>query len=282
MGSTARLALEFGSWPTAAGCRLSACIGCWRIPRGCILRRQMRLFGGRRPTISASLRQLCCDLGGAILVLGSPQQRNLVAGIASQKGMAYAADVIQRVLPTLERTGTVLAVEPLSPAEGKFLCTAAEGRELVRRVGSNHCRLHLDCKAMASEPTPIRIDSPKSFRVGSLPRQRSESARPWFSPARFQADSRRPAGNRLRRLGVGRSIRSFTGKRANCTRASDSTAMPKRIARGSHAPLEQMLSAVSVIEAIQRPRVPPRLAPMLQVPARRRFPRPRQRSRNSC
>ncbi len=156
MGSTARLALEFGSWPTAAGCRLSARYwllgvvtkGLYLTSPDAAVRRQTADYLGQ-------LAQLCCDLGGAILVLGSPQQRNLVAGIASQKGMAYAADVIQQALPTLERTGTVLAVEPLSPAEGNFLCTAAEGAELVRRVGSNHCRLHLDCKAMASEPTPI-------------------------------------------------------------------------------------------------------------------------------
>lgn len=101
------------------------------------------------------LAQLCGDLGGSILVLGSPQQRNLPAGISNEQGMAYAADVIQQTIPAIERTNTILAVEPLSPTEGNFLCTAAEGAELVRRVGSPRCRLHLDCKAMASEPTPI-------------------------------------------------------------------------------------------------------------------------------
>jgi sugar phosphate isomerase/epimerase len=103
----------------------------------------------------AELARLCRDLGGAILVLGSPQQRNLLPGVTRAEGMKYSADVIERALPALEETGTVLAVEPLSTADGNFLLTAAEGVELVRRIGSPHCRLHLDCKAMSSENTPI-------------------------------------------------------------------------------------------------------------------------------
>ncbi|HEV2973023.1 MAG TPA: sugar phosphate isomerase/epimerase family protein [Pirellulales bacterium] len=102
----------------------------------------------------ADLARLCRDLDGSILVLGSPQQRNLAPGISSADGMRYAAEVIQAALPALEATNVVLAIEPLGPAEGDFLLTAAEGTRLVEMVGSPHCRLHLDCKAMSSEATP--------------------------------------------------------------------------------------------------------------------------------
>jgi sugar phosphate isomerase/epimerase len=103
----------------------------------------------------ADLAHLCRDLDGSILVLGSPQQRNLAPGVRSADAMHYAAEVIQATLPALEDTNVVLAVEPLGPAEGNFLLTAAEGARLVELVGSPHCRLHLDCKAMSSEATPI-------------------------------------------------------------------------------------------------------------------------------
>ena len=42
----------------------------------------------------AELARLCADLGGTILVLGSPQQRNLLRGVTKPQGMQYAADVI--------------------------------------------------------------------------------------------------------------------------------------------------------------------------------------------
>jgi sugar phosphate isomerase/epimerase len=101
------------------------------------------------------LARLCRDLGGRLMVLGSPQQRNLAEGVTDAEGIGYATDVIQAALPVLEETGVILAVEPLGPAEGNFLLTAADGIRLIQMVDSPHCRLHLDCKAMSSEATPI-------------------------------------------------------------------------------------------------------------------------------
>jgi sugar phosphate isomerase/epimerase len=82
-------------------------------------------------------------------------QRNLAEGMTKAQGMAYAAEVLSAVLPVLEANRVVLAVEPLTPQETNFLLTAADAVELIDRIGSPQVRLHLDCKAMASETTPI-------------------------------------------------------------------------------------------------------------------------------
>jgi len=111
----------------------------------------------RRAT-SDYLRELarcCSDLGGSVMVLGSPQQRNLLPGVDNDQAMGHAAEVIRAAMPTLEELDVTLAVEPLGPAEGDFLLTAASGEELIAMVGSPNCRLHLDCKAMSSESDPI-------------------------------------------------------------------------------------------------------------------------------
>ena len=101
------------------------------------------------------LARLCDDLGGRVLVLGSPQQRNLLPGVSMPDAMQYAAEVIRAALPVLEERKVVLAVEPLGPEEGDFLLTANLGCELIQMVDSPHCRLHLDVKAMSSEQKPI-------------------------------------------------------------------------------------------------------------------------------
>lgn len=101
------------------------------------------------------LARLCRDVGGRVLVFGSPIQRNLPEGVSHEQGLEHAAEVLRSIVPVLEQQDVVLAVEPLGPAEGNFLNTAADGVRLVEMVGSPHCRLHLDCKAMSSEPTPI-------------------------------------------------------------------------------------------------------------------------------
>lgn len=101
------------------------------------------------------LARLCADLGGKVLVLGSPQQRNLLPGVGRDEAMQYAADVIGRFVPVLEETGVTLALEPLGPEEGDFLVTTPEAVELAQMIGSPQVRLHLDCKAMSTEPEPI-------------------------------------------------------------------------------------------------------------------------------
>lgn len=113
--------------------------------------------GVRRKTSDylKELAQLCHDLDGSIMVLGSPQQRNLLEGVSQEQGMEFAASVIRDAMPVLEDCGVTLALEPLGRGEGDFLNTAASGIELARRVDSPNCRLHLDVKAMSDEDKPI-------------------------------------------------------------------------------------------------------------------------------
>lgn len=116
-------------------------------PQAAVRRRTSKYLG--------ELARLCRDLEGRVMVLGSPKQRNLLPGVSHEQAMGYAAEVIQGALAVLEDCGVILAVEPLGPQEGDFLLTASAGAELVKMVGSPHCRLHLDVKAMSSEGRPI-------------------------------------------------------------------------------------------------------------------------------
>ncbi|MFI5381272.1 MAG: sugar phosphate isomerase/epimerase family protein [Tepidisphaerales bacterium] len=101
------------------------------------------------------LVHLCADLGGRVMVIGSPKQRSLLPGVGTAQAMEYAAEVFRPSLdPALSR-GITLAIEPLGPAETDFLNTAAQGIELIDRLNHPAFRLHLDVKAMSSEPTPI-------------------------------------------------------------------------------------------------------------------------------
>jgi sugar phosphate isomerase/epimerase len=103
-----------------------------------------------------ALVRFCADLGGKLMVIGSPKQRNLLPGITRERAMGYAADVFGRVLPEAARCGVTLAIEPLSPSETDFLRTAADGIELIERLNHPNFRLHLDVKAMSgSETRPI-------------------------------------------------------------------------------------------------------------------------------
>jgi len=103
----------------------------------------------------AALAEFCADLGGKVMVFGSPPQRNLLPGVSYDDAEAYATEVLHRAVAACARFDVTLALEPLGPSEGDFLLNAKAGIRLVEMVGSPHCRLHLDTKAMASEGRPI-------------------------------------------------------------------------------------------------------------------------------
>jgi sugar phosphate isomerase/epimerase len=101
------------------------------------------------------LTNLCADLGGDLMVLGSPQQRNRTEGQSIDEAMQRAAEVLKAVVPTLRQRGVRIALEPLGPAEGNFLNTAAEACQLQSMIGDDSIGLHLDVKAMSTESASI-------------------------------------------------------------------------------------------------------------------------------
>jgi sugar phosphate isomerase/epimerase len=101
------------------------------------------------------LARLCQDCGGRVLVFGSPKQRSLLPGVTPEQAIDHIHEVFTRLVPVLETTDTVVALEPLAPTETDVLITAAETCRLIERIGSPHVRLHLDVKAMCGETTPI-------------------------------------------------------------------------------------------------------------------------------
>jgi sugar phosphate isomerase/epimerase len=102
----------------------------------------------------ADLARAAADLGGDILVLGSPVQRNVPTGVTRAQADDLALDTLSHALRTLEERRVFLCLEPLTPAETNFLNTAAEGVELIRRLAHPYVRLHLDVKAMSVESAP--------------------------------------------------------------------------------------------------------------------------------
>jgi sugar phosphate isomerase/epimerase len=101
------------------------------------------------------LGRACADLGGDIMVLGSPLQRNVAEGMSRTEASANAAEVLRGAMPALAERGVTICLEPLTPKETNFVNTCAEGAELIALVDHPALRLHQDVKAMLSEATSI-------------------------------------------------------------------------------------------------------------------------------
>jgi sugar phosphate isomerase/epimerase len=101
------------------------------------------------------LVEVCADLGGKVLVFGSPKQRNLLPGVSYEDAEAYAVEVLHAAVAACKQYGVTIGLEPLGPTETDFMLTAKSGIRLAEMVESPYCKLHLDVKAMSSESEPI-------------------------------------------------------------------------------------------------------------------------------
>jgi len=107
------------------------------------------------------------DLGGTLMVLGSPKQRSLLPGVTYARASEYAIEVFNRIMPMIGAMGVDLCLEPLGPDDTDFINTCAQAVALIRRVDHPHFKLHMDVKAQSSErgttvPELIRRYAPEA------------------------------------------------------------------------------------------------------------------------
>lgn len=103
------------------------------------------------------LAHFCGDIGGKVMIFGSPKQRNVHASLSYGEAFDYTVEAFEKALPACEARGVTICMEPLSPVETDFCQTAEETVKLIDRVGHPNFRLLLDTKAMAGE-TESRAD----------------------------------------------------------------------------------------------------------------------------
>ncbi len=91
------------------------------------------------------------DLGGRLMVLGSPHQRDLLPGVKYEEAEGYAVGVFRAIMPYLADFGVDLCLEPLAPSETDFLNTCDQAEQIIARVGHPNLKLHMDVKAQSGE-----------------------------------------------------------------------------------------------------------------------------------
>jgi len=102
-----------------------------------------------------ALVDLCADLGGSIIVLGSAKHRNVLPGITPEEAWAYATETVGGVLDTAEERGVVLCLEPLSHRLTNFITKASEAVRMVEEIGHPHFKMMLDVRSASDDEAPI-------------------------------------------------------------------------------------------------------------------------------
>ena len=98
------------------------------------------------------LVRFCGDIGGKVIIFGSPKQRNVGRDVTYNQALDFARGVFERAMPECEARGVTICMEQLTHLETNFCQTVEETVELIDAVGHPNFQLLLDTKAMAFLP----------------------------------------------------------------------------------------------------------------------------------
>ncbi len=102
-----------------------------------------------------ALTDFCGDLGGKVMILGSPKQRSIEPPTTAAEGWKRTRDVLASCGPALAARGVSLCIEALAPAETNFVQTLDESTRMADEIGHPNIDVMIDVKAMSSMPDGV-------------------------------------------------------------------------------------------------------------------------------
>ncbi len=98
-----------------------------------------------------SLQEFCHDVGGKVLIHGSPAQRNLDDDQNREVVEQRTLDIFRRLGDSAQKLGVIHCLEPLDAGQTNFIQTPAEGFDWVQRTNHPGFQMMLDARASFEE-----------------------------------------------------------------------------------------------------------------------------------
>jgi len=140
---------------TDAGIAITGLHWLLKAPAGLSITSSDDMVRRRTVEVMRAMCGLCAELGGAILVHGSPDQRVLTIG-DEVSGAQHGAECFAAVADAAQAAHVTYCIEPLARNQTSFITTVEEAARIVRTVASPALRTMIDCSAAGqTETEPI-------------------------------------------------------------------------------------------------------------------------------
>ncbi len=101
-----------------------------------------------------ALIKLCSDLGGRVLVHGSPHQRTILEGWDPDEAWKRARETFEVCARAAEEHGVYYCLEALTTAETNFIITLDEALRMVNEIDSPNFQYMFDCRSVTASAGP--------------------------------------------------------------------------------------------------------------------------------
>jgi sugar phosphate isomerase/epimerase len=159
-----------------------------RAPAGLSITSADPVVRARTCAMMRGLCRLAADLGGRVLVHGSPDQRQLAAGEEAE-GRKRARDCFAAAADAAAQAGVTYCVEALSPNQTNFINTVEDAAAIVREIGHPALKTMIDCSSAGlAEAEPVATLIKRWLPSGLIghihfndPNRRGPATAPWSS-----------------------------------------------------------------------------------------------------
>lgn len=115
------------------------------------------------------LIRFCGDLGGKVLVHGSPKQRTVQEGWDPSEAWRRARETFELCAEASKRQGVLYCLEPLSRSETNFINVADDALRMIQEIGHSSLKIAFDCRSVSlSEDAPLPQVLDKVLGSGNL------------------------------------------------------------------------------------------------------------------
>ena len=120
-------------------------------PEGLSINHPDEIIRIRTQEYMEALVHFCADIGGKVLVHGSPHQRTVREGWNLKHSWEYAKETFRACLEIARKRNVTYSVEPLLRTSTNFINTVEEALRMVKEVRHPNFRLAFNCRTASQE-----------------------------------------------------------------------------------------------------------------------------------
>ncbi len=121
-------------------------------PEGLSINHPDEIIRIRTQEYMEALIHFCADIGGKLLIHGSPHQRTIQHEWDFKESWERARETFEACLETARKRNVIYCIEPLSQISTNFINTVEEASRLVKEIRHPNFKMMFDCRhALAQE-----------------------------------------------------------------------------------------------------------------------------------
>jgi D-psicose/D-tagatose/L-ribulose 3-epimerase len=124
-------------------------------PEGLYINHPDEIIRIRTQEYIEALIHFCADIGGKVLVHGSPHQRTIKEGWDSIEAWNRARETFEVCLKTAQMRNIIYCIEPLDQGTTNFITNVEEAFRLVREIRHPNFKMIFDCRSASVQEKTV-------------------------------------------------------------------------------------------------------------------------------